>query len=93
MTTVKELIKELLEYNMDSEVELILDDEEFHEFEVMKADWIFNSSIQFRIDHKGMKLIDGDDLEELKDSVEHLEGRVKDLEEERDSLQQRLDNK
>lgn len=73
MTTVKELIKELLEYNMDSEVELILDDEEFNEFEVMKADYIFNSNIQFRINHKGMKLIDEKELENLNKRIEDLE--------------------
>jgi len=88
---VRELIKELLEHDIDLEVEFEVGDDEISDFEI-EVVGIHNRYLHFKLNVKGQELIESEDLEELKDRVEHLEGRVKDLEEENNSLQQRIDD-
>lgn len=82
---VKELIIELMEYEMDSNVEITIEDNDIEDFTLSEYSYSHNSRyLRFEIEVKGMTLVDDDDLEELKekaDSVNDLESRIRELEE------------
>jgi hypothetical protein len=87
---VRTLITELLEFDMDMEVEFAVGGDEISDFELTHAGYK-RQYLHFKLDTNGEELIDTDVLQGLRDGFENLEDRVKELEEERDSLQNQID--
>ncbi len=72
--TVKELIQELLEFDLDLEVEVNLntdDGEYYNDFEI---GWNRYSGVFFSVDFKGDTLVNTDTLEELQELEDEMNG-------------------
>ena len=93
---VKELIQELIEYDMDSQVEVVVGDDEISEFDVDGTGAYLNKYLRITVDAKGKTLIDDKELEEMEDKIESIgdfENRIKELEAEVESLENILNEK
>ncbi len=77
---VRDLIRELLEHDMDMEVNFEIGDDEVSDFELAPAGYR-RQYLHFKLDLKGEELVDSDELQALKDRVEELESKNKELEE------------
>jgi len=87
---VRDLIRELLEFDMDMEVNFEIGDDEVSDFELTHAGYK-RQYLHFKLNVKGEELVDSDDLQALKDRVEDLESQNKELEEVNEILQRKVD--
>lgn len=82
---IKDLISELLEYPMDAIIEIIVGGDSLSVSEV-KQQYGFSEYVKITTDTDNEKLIDKDELGELKEEAE----KAKDLEEEVERLNEKI---
>lgn len=89
---VKDLIQELMEYDMDLQVEIVVDEHELDDFKLDEIG-IHHKYLHITVDTNDRKLIDERDLDEMQekiDSIDDFKNRIKELEDEVDELEKQI---
>jgi ABC-type phosphate transport system auxiliary subunit len=91
----RELIKELLEYDMDSDVTFVIGEEELDDFSIQEKNHMFSTpDLQLVIETNGQELIDKGALEDLKTDVESIgdfKDKITDLEQQVYTLESQME--
>lgn len=92
---VRDLITELLDYDMEREVQIVIEgkgnDEVFEDFNVEEEKYSVYAALNLTVKTNKFSVVDADDYERLQDEKEDLENSVKYLEEQLESAEERID--
>lgn len=92
---VRDLIVNLLDYDMDNQVEIHIESKEdtveVGEFDFVESTWGSNTTLELIVKLKDSNIIDASDFNDLKEEKEELANTVEDLRSKLEDAEQRID--